>query len=65
MSFPKTEEHNGQTHYKATCKYMDKDGLRALAALTLEGWAVHINPTGGELDIRVTANSNATLDQRN
>lgn len=55
LSFPKTEDHGEFIAYKASCKFMNKEGLRALAALTLEGWDVHVNPANGEFDIKITA----------
>jgi len=56
LSFPKTQDDNGFATYKGSCKFMNKEGLRALAALTLEGWDVHLNPTtAGEIDIKITA----------
>jgi len=54
LHYPKIQHSNGKEVYRASTKFMNKDGLRALAALTLEGWEVHVNPMADELDIKIT-----------
>ncbi|PXA71868.1 hypothetical protein [Cryobacterium arcticum] len=42
---------NGRTSYKALCKFMNKQALRELAALTLEGWNVNVEASGLKLKV--------------
>lgn len=47
----------GTSHvYVGSCKFVNKDGLRALAALTFESWNVHLKPSpDGTIRIKITA----------
>jgi hypothetical protein len=54
VSHPKTlTDVTGAITYKGFARFMNAQGLRALAALTLEGWAVTVNANGENLDFTI------------
>lgn len=57
----------GALIYKCSCKTLDRDGLRLLAALTFENWNVSMTSPSGtaELDIRITAAPQLTTTNTN
>lgn len=55
LHYPKVHTTpSGIPTYTATCKFLTQDGLRSLAALTLEGWDVFVRPTANEIEMKVT-----------
>lgn len=50
-----TQSNSGTPHYRAKCNFLPNAALRALAALTLEGWHVTVQPAGPNLKITISA----------
>ena len=54
LHYPRTETYAGIETHHATTKFLSNDSLRSLAALTLEGWQVFIDPADRGLRIKVS-----------
>lgn len=54
VNFPKTVNEDGVTLWKCSTRFLFTDALRALAALSFEGYRIDVLATnGGECDVRI------------
>jgi hypothetical protein len=56
LHYPKVRTSNGRTFYTGSSRFLFNEGIRALAALSLENYTVKIFPAGpDQLEFRIEA----------